>query len=769
MGWRESGEHTTLPATAESSSLPPNLLRELRQAVAAGYEVEQEIGSGGMALVFRARDIKHDRPVALKVLRPELASRVGRERFLREIQLAAKLTHPHILPLHDSGASGSLLYYVMPFVAGASLRERLECERCLTVDEVMEIGRAVAGALDFAHRNGVVHRDIKPENIMMHDGVPVVTDFGIGKAVSDAGGQQLTQTGTAMGTPAYMSPEQMYGEETLDGRSDIYSLGLVLLEMLTGSGRFTGPSAQAILARRAANPDPEIQFPDGVPDPIRHSLRSAMAERPDDRPRTAAEFAAELVGAARGTLATPATPQPMQAAPPSVAVLPFQNMSGDEDNEYFSDGVTEEIINALTQLEGLHVAARTSSFSFKGQTLDVKEVGRRLNVGAVLEGSVRQAGNRLRVTAQLVNVADGYHLWSERYDREMDDVFAVHDEIAGAIAERLSVTLGTGPVRPVPRRATANLDAYRLYLKGRHQWNTRSEAGLEQACRLFNEAIALDPAYAPAYSGLADTYLLLGSYGFVPRAEASAKARTAAEKALELDEGLAEAHASLGQAYRHERRWEDEEREYERAIQLNPGYATAHQWYATLLAALGRMDEAVAEVRRAEELDPLSHAISITVANVLYLAGDIEGADEQVQKTRELKPDFFSAIAWAAAVAAERGRFEEATRLHEQVAEMWGHQNGNVLVQRAVLQIFQGDWDAAEATLEEAVAADADPGFVAYALVARGDFDEAFRHLELGVRQRSWWTFYLKVHPAFQPLQTDPRYHRLIEELGLSD
>jgi serine/threonine-protein kinase len=610
-----------------------------------------------MAVVFRARDLKHDRLVALKVLRPELASKVGRDRFLQEIKLAARLTHPHLLPVHDSGEAAGLLYFVMPCVEGESLRELLRAETQLSVEDSIEIARAVAAALDYAHRQGVVHRDIKPENIMMHDGVAMVADFGIGKALTAAGAENLTQPGTLIGTPAYVSPERIFGEQEVDGRCDIYSLGCVLYEMLTGRQLFTASSPQALFASRAAHPVPELDFPVAVPVHVRAAVRAALAESPDDRPATGAQFA-EVLAAPASSAAELIPAHPPTRLSKSIAVLPFANMSADSENEYLSDGITEEIINALAQLTDLHVAARMSSFAFKGKTPDIREVGRKLNVTTVLEGSVRQAGTQLRVIAQLINVADGFHLWSQRYDREMDDVFAIQDEIAATIADRLKVTLAGRTDEPLVKPPTKNMEAYQLYLKGRHLWNRRTKEGLEQAVEYFQGAIELDPGYALAYAGLADANLLLGSYMYLPWEEAMSRVKVAAERALDLNPSLAEAHTSRGQVLRLELDWRGEEEAYRRAIELNPSYATAHHWYATLLAALGRSDEALREIRRAEELDPLSHAISVTVAVVLFVARDYDGALEQLGRALELEPNFGSTHAWLGIVYAQLGRYD---------------------------------------------------------------------------------------------------------------
>ncbi|MCX7042556.1 MAG: protein kinase, partial [Gammaproteobacteria bacterium] len=425
------------------SPTPALPIDNLRKALEGAYTINRELGRGGMSAVFLAEDCKHGRAVAIKVLHPELAASVGPERFLQEIRLAARLNHPHILGLHDSGSVDGMLYYVMPYVEGESLRERLDREQQMSIEEAVHHGRAIASALDYANRQGIVHRDVKPENVMLYEGEAMVMDFGIAKAMSNVGSETLTQTGMMVGTPAYVSPEQAAGELNLDGRSDQYSLACMMYEMLTGERPFSAATAQAVMAKRfteTAKPLRTIRA--AVPESIERAVSKAMSTDPAGRFATTGQFGLAL---ASGSMSTPSDtmvlPSPTVSMAKSVAVLPFANMSADPENEYFTDGMAEEIINALSKIQALRVASRTSSFSYKGKNEHIGEIGKKLKVSTVLEGSVRKMGNKLRITAQLVNVAEGYHLWSERNDREMEDVFAIQDEISQAIVTALQVIL----------------------------------------------------------------------------------------------------------------------------------------------------------------------------------------------------------------------------------------------------------------------------------------------------------------------------------------
>src|SRR5438874_10847462 len=625
-------------------------LARVQAALAGRYTIERELGRGGMATVYLAQDRKHHRPVAIKVLKPDLAAALGPERFLREIDTAARLTHPHILPLHDSGEAAGLLYYVMPYVEGETLRDRLARERQLPSEEALAITREVADALSYAHSHDVVHRDIKPENILLEAGHAVVSDFGIARAITAAAGGKLTETGIAVGTPGYMSPEQAAARGRVDERSDIYSLGCVLYEMLAGEPPFTGPSAESIVRQHLAAAPPRVSaMRAAVPRAIEEAIVRALAKTPADRFATAAEFAGALaapaqrvrdtgrrtsrlaVGAAATLLAAAAglfvlsrphgTPALAGRTGQSIAVLPFVNVSGAPQEEYLSDGISEELINALSKLPQLQVVARPSSFAFKGKNEDVRQIGQALHVATVLGGSVRRDANRLRVTAQLTDARNGYNLWSETYDREMGDVFAVEDEISHAIMRALQVHLVSGDSLKLLRRPTRDVEAYELYLKGRYFYNKGGFGPVQQALAYFQQALAHDSNYALAYAGIADAYQRLTASTYLRPREGMPKARAAALKALALDPTLADAHASMGdQLCVYEWDASAAEREFRRAIELNPSLANAHFFYSHCLASHGRLDEALAEARRAHELDPLNAQVATALPWALYAA-----------------------------------------------------------------------------------------------------------------------------------------------------
>ena len=691
-----------------------DLRARLQATLGDRYTIEREVGRGGMATVYVAHDAKHGRPVAVKVLHPQLAAQLGPERFLREIQIAARLQHPHILPLYDSGQAEGLLYYVMPFVEGESLRQRLERERQLPLEDALGIARAVAAALDYAHRHQVVHRDIKPENVMLHEGEATVTDFGIAKAITAAGRDTLTQTGTAVGTPAYMSPEQAAGEAELDGRSDIYSLGVMLYEMLAGEPPYTGPTAQAILAKRFTEPVPSLRAArDTIPEWVERAITNALARVPADRFATAAQFGQAL--RAPSGVSTPPGSVPAASvaqaagATKSIAVLPFVNMSADPENEYFTDGIAEEIINALTKIQALRVVSRTSAFAFKGKTLDIRKIGEQLSVATVLEGSVRKAGTKLRVTAQLVNVADGYHLWSDRYDRELEDVFAIQDEIAGNIVKALRVVLSEDEKRAIEVVQTVNVEAYDYYLRGRQFFHQFRRTGIQFARRMFERAIEIEPTYVLAYAGIADCCSFLYMYWDGSRANLEG-ADSASRKALELGPDVADAHAARGLALSLSRQYDEAHREFETAIRINPKLYEAHYFYGRTCRQQGKLEEAVRHFEEAARVRPEDYQAVLLASPPYRELGRQAEADDALRRGLkivgrhlELNPDDARALYLGAIALCRLGQNEEKSLEWGRRALAIDSEDPAVLYNVGCLYSVMGRVEDALACLEKAV------------------------------------------------------------------
>jgi serine/threonine protein kinase/Flp pilus assembly protein TadD len=630
--------------------------QELQHGLADRYRVERELGRGGMATVYLAHDLRHDRPVALKVLYPGLAATLGPERFQREIKLAARLQHPHILPVHDSGETAGRLWFTMPYIDGQSLRHRLKREKQLPLDEAMRIAIEAARALDYAHRHGVIHRDIKPENLLLSsEGDTLLADFGIGYTLGSAvSGERLTETGVVIGTPAYMSPEQAAGERALDARSDIYSLGAVLYEMLAGEPPYTGPTPQAVLAKRFVEPVPRLRaVRDSVPDSVEEAITKALAKVPADRFATAGQFAQALAVPTRAATLPGriplAEPSPASAMK-SIAVLPFVDMSPHRDQEYFADGVAEEITNALTKIAALRVASRTSSFAFKGRNEDVGEIGRKLKVASLLEGSVRKAGNRLRVTAQLVSAADGYHLWSEHYDREIEDVFAIQDEIAANIVRAMQVVMSEEEKRAIEQPRSWNVQAYESYLRGRQLFHQYRRPSMQLARRMFEQASDIDPSFVLAYAGMANCSSMLYLYWHTGDADL-AQADAASRKALELGPGVAEARAARGLALTLSGEYEAAQQEFESAIRIDPRLFEAYYFYARARFQAGDLAKAAMLFEQAAAVRPEDYQSPSLLAMVyegMERPADAEAAHRRairiIENHLDLNPD--DARAW---------------------------------------------------------------------------------------------------------------------------
>ncbi len=734
------------------------------RTLAERYAIDRELGHGGMATVWLATERKHRRQVAIKMLHADVAASVGAERFLREIRILARLAHPHIVPLIDSGDAEGVPYWVSPFVPGGSLRDRLEREHRIAIADAIAIAREVAMALDYAHRNGVVHRDVKPENILFADGHAVLADFGVARLSTVSDTDVVTEAGMALGTPAYMSPEQASGD-ALGAPSDVYSLACVVYEMLSGEPPLRGPNVRATLAKQVTVTPRAIRLlrPE-VPAGLERALVRALAKAPEHRYTGAMAFADALRDGATETAASGWT-APMR----SIAVLPFVNASPAPENEYLSDGLTDELIGALARVDGLRVASRTSVFALKGKPLDVRAIGALLGVSEVLEGTVRTSGSQLRVTAQLTSTDDGRLLWSERYDRELRDVFAIQDEIANTIVDTLRVTSFGGSERPSPRRYTQNVAAYSLYLRGRFAWNKRTQEGVTEAIDFFERAIAEDPGYALAYTGLSDAYALGVDYRSVPVDEGLQHAKMYARKAIALDDDLAEAHASLAWClFIYEWNWTEASAEFQRAIVLDPGYASAHQWYAFALASRGELDKALVEGHTAQELDPSSVSARRSLAWLYYYARRFGQARYHLERALAMNPAAEETYRVLGLTLAVDGQAAEAERVLRRAVLMHGSGSytygtlGYALARGGKLDEAHGIADGLEQLRKREYVS---PVALATVHLGLGDLTRALDWAECALEERRGWLAYLTVNPLVDPLRGDPRFEALVERM----
>jgi len=721
--------------------------------------------------------------VALKFLSEGLSrDRQALERFQREARAASALNHPHICTIYDVGESEGQTFIAMELLEGQTLRQRL-ARGAFRTDEVLEVGIQLADALEAAHAKGIIHRDIKPANIFLTDsGRAKILDFGLAKfpaahrqeaetaATTDA---LLTSPGSTLGTIAYMSPEQARGE-TLDARSDLFSFGAVLYEMATGQQAFTGNTSavvfSAILTKTPPSParvNPEIS------EALERIIDKALEKDRGIRHQSAREIIVDLTRLKRERESGRATAAGGPAAPavPSLAVLPFANMSADKENDYFSDGLAEDIIDALAQVPGLRVMARTSAFAFRGKDVDVREIGARLNVEHILEGSVRRAGSRLRITAQLVKASDGYHVCSQRFDREMTDVFAIQDEISQAIVEKLRIRLAGD--RPPVKQHTDNVEAYHLLLRGRHSVVRSTPDSLAIGKTYLDQAIALDPDYALAYISVADYYFFSSMWGFMIPSDALARARSAAMEALSRDDTLADGHVLLGTAAAIVNfDWTGAEQEFRRALELNPASPIAHAYYGFyVLRPTGRLDEALSQLRLAVELDPLSSIWHSLLAYWYHVRGQYELAIPQFQHAIELDPAWYVSH-WLLAIAYESmGRIDEAIASAQTACELSGR-NAMTLGILGLGYALAGRPDEARALLDELTTRRSTTYVPAFALAAicrgLGDAGGALDWLETAVEERDIIVVTgLKTEPRYIPLRAHPRYLALMRKMNL--
>jgi TolB-like protein/tetratricopeptide (TPR) repeat protein/tRNA A-37 threonylcarbamoyl transferase component Bud32 len=773
------------------SDVPPRL----QSALEGRYAIERELGRGGMAVVYLATDLKHDRRVAVKVLDPEVARAIGTERFLREIRFSARLSHPNILPLHDSGEAGGFLYYVMPYVEGDSLRARLLRDRHLHLDEAVEIIAQVAAALDHAHAQGVIHRDIKPENILFTGGQVVVADFGIARAIDASGSERLTETGLAIGTPAYMCPEQGTAER-VDGRADVYSLACVAYEMLGGEPPFTGASPLAVMARHAVDPVPRLRtLRSSTPPGVEHAIERALAKVPADRFATAGEFAAELARASsrhgrakeersgrrkrRGMLAVAGVAVLAVMAGwwglhgrggiHRFAVLPFAGPDSVPEQEYFVEGVHEELIAELAR-DGLGVIARTSVMQYRDTDKPVRQIARELGVDAVVEASLTRTGDSVSIEAGLVDGHTQQYLWSRSFTTAVRQLPTLTHDVARAIAR--AVQPGGSPMARARSSTAREVDpqVYDAYLQGRFHLHRPGREELETARRYFELALAKDSTYAPAWAGISYVWGYGRQRGYFTPQEATPPADAAARRALELDSTLAEPHYALAadMLYGHWD-WHGAAREYRRAIQLNPDDPEVRAFYAHLLCILHRPREAVQQMERARELDPLDPALEWVDGGVLFMVRRYDDAIALYRDVLEKSPGNPSALQLLWVALHNAGRHAEALA----AAGRWARATGDP----AIVQALQrgdsvGGYTGAMEAVARYQAARARTSYVpawdvAIWYAAAGDNDQAIDWLTRAFRDHNPTMPYLAVHPSFDGLHDDPRFQDLVRRMKL--
>ncbi|HUQ83088.1 MAG TPA: protein kinase [Gemmatimonadaceae bacterium] len=760
---------TTLNASSAASRLQATL--------GPSFAIERQLDGGGMSNVYLVADAALSRRIVVKMLPPNPTARVDSERFRREIQIVAGLQHPCIVPVLTTGFVDDSPYYAMPFVAGESLRAKLSTGQLLPLARATRILRDVASAITHAHEHGVAHRDLKPDNVLLSSGYAVVTDFGIAKAVSSARAEldvELTSRGMTVGTPAYMAPEQAAADPAADHRVDVYALGIMAYEILTGQRPFVGRTAQELLVAHITKaPTPITDRRLDLPARLASLVMRCLAKAPEDRPSASEtvellDGIASALGAGTGT-PTSSTPVSSTAALPSIAVLPFVNLTGNADNDYLADGIAEEILNTLARLRTMHVAARSSSFAFRGPSTDLKAVGERLGVQHVLEGSVRKSRNRLRVTVQLADVNTGFQLWSERYDREAADVFDVEDEIAASVVDTLKVTLLKTPGSPLRPRHTSSLEAYELYLRGRHMWF--QVGAIEHALDLFEKALAIDPNFALAHAGVADVFIVAALFEHMPPAEAFPLARIAAERARALDDTLPEVYATLGAiSLFHDWDFAEARTLLERGIALNPSNVSAYTWLAMYHALRGDADIALDWARRAITVDPLAAPASYIELFALYSSQRFEEAIEVARRVLLLNPGYAEGHRTLGAALIATGQTKAGLDALRHAAELPGP-TAWTIAYLATARAELGDIEEAERLLAELEQRRNDQWMSAMTFgviyAALGRMDEALAAVEQSYEERAVWIVSMGVEPAWNSVRGHPRFEAVLAKLGI--
>ncbi|MCK4430179.1 MAG: protein kinase [Candidatus Aminicenantes bacterium] len=783
---------------------------------AGRYQIIEELGKGGMGKVYKVNDTKIKEKIALKLIKPEIAKdKKTIERFSNELRLARKIRHKNICQMFDLGEDQGTHFITMEFVPGQDLKGLIRQTGQLAVGTTINIAKQICDGLTEAHKLGVIHRDLKPSNIMIDkEGDVRIMDFGIARSLEAKG---ITGAGVMIGTPEYMSPEQVEGKE-VDQRSDIYSLGVILYEMVTGRVPFEGDTPFTVgVKQKSETPQNPKEINSQIPDDLNQVILRCLEKEKEMRYQSAGELRSELTNIEKGIPTTervvperkPLTSreitvtfglkklfipvlvvtalvivavivwqfllkkEPLSVLPskPSVAVLPFEDLSQQKDQGYFCDGLADELINRLTKIESLKVPARTSAFSFKGKELGIKEIGKQLNVEMVLEGSLRKAGNKLRITVQLVKVSDGYPLWSEKYERDEADIFALQDEISLAIVDNLKVKLLGEEKEELVKHHTKNLEAYNLYLKGRHLWYKRNEDGLKKAVNYLEQAIEKDPNFALAYAGLADAYNMLVTYHFLSPKEGYPRAEKAAIKALEIDSGLSEAYTALAWiSDRYKWNLEEAESTYKHAIQLNPRYVHAHTWYAWCLVAMGKYDEAIVEVKIAQDLDPLSLIINADLGEAYDHAGQYEKAIEQLKRTLELDDNFSRAHDYLGNVFLHKKNYAEAITEFETAIRTSG---GSPEYIAALSQAYAAAGKKEDALkILKNLQKISESRFVStadFALVylSLDEVDKSLDLLEQAYIERSYLITQLKTDSRFRSLRSNSRFKALLKKVSL--